>query len=98
MLGEHEEVKAVVGQTELDAFPDGARVRVVGLVDVDHKAPGGEVTLFLVQPLGCCWVVGKNEASGDGYSNGNHAFDDEQPSPACDAHASVEVAEDTSSL
>lgn len=39
VLGEHEEVEAVVCQTELDALPDRARVCVVRLADIGHQAP-----------------------------------------------------------
>jgi hypothetical protein len=73
-------------------------VRVIRLADVGHQAPRGEVALFFVQPLGRCWVVGEDEAGGDGDADGDDAFDDEEPSPSCDTHASVEVAEDAGGL
>lgn len=98
VLREHKEVQAVVREAELDALPDRARVRVVGLVDVHHQAPAGKVALFFAQPFGRGWVVGEDEAGGDGHTDRDHAFDDEEPPPACDAHAAVQVLENAGGL
>jgi hypothetical protein len=98
VLRQHEEVKSVVCQAEFNSLPDGARVRVVCFVDVDHQAPAGEVALFFAQPFGCCWVVGQDEAGGDGDADCDYAFDDEEPAPACNAHAAVKVFEDAGGL
>jgi hypothetical protein len=89
VLRQHKQIQPVICQAEFDSFPNRARVRVVCFVNVDHQAPAGEVALFFAQPFGRCWVVGQDEAGGDGDADGDYAFDDEEPAPAGDTHVAV---------
>lgn len=95
MLQQDEEIQSVVFQTEFHALPDAARMCVVRFVDVFHESPSGEVAFLFIEPLCGGWVVGEDEAGSDSHADSDNTLDDEEPSPSCEAHVAVQVAQNT---
>jgi len=94
MLQQNEEVEAVVGESQLEADPDG--LGLIRLVNVAEQTPLGKGTLLLAQPASGTRVVGQDEGGDTSEGDRDNALDDEEPAPAGNALGTVHVAEHSS--
>ena len=95
MLKENEDVEAPVFKSHSQTTKKRDGTGIVGFVGIISETPFGEVTFLFGQEIGGSWEVGKEKCRGEGDSDGDDTFDNEQPSPPSNSMSSIEISKDT---